>query len=89
MVGVELVDSAELAELKSAKSPEPEAVDEAELDDALSRMIADLEQSLELAAVKKDDGWLKMAPMWSKTATTGQNHKRHCGPVALAARHLA
>ena len=46
MVGVELVDSAELAELKSAKSPEPEAVDEAELDDALSRMIADLEQSL-------------------------------------------
>ena len=56
MVGVELVDSAELAELKSAKSPEPEAVDEAELDDALSRMIADLEQSLELAAVEaKDD----------------------------------
>ena len=52
MVGVELVDSAELAELKTANTPEPEAVDEAELDDALSRMIADLEQSLEAAAVE-------------------------------------
>ena len=45
MVGVELVDSAELAELKTASTPEPEAVDEAELDDALSRMIADAESS--------------------------------------------
>ena len=52
MVGVELVDSAELAELKTASTPEPEAVDEAELDDALSRMIADLEKSLEVAAVE-------------------------------------
>ena len=56
MVGVELVDSAELAELKTASAPEPAAVDEAELDDALSRMIADLEKSLELAAVEaKED----------------------------------
>lgn len=56
MVGVELVDSAELAELKTANTPEPEAIDEAELDDALSRMIADLEQSLEAAAVEaKED----------------------------------
>lgn len=55
MVGVELVDSAELAELKTAKSPAPDVVDEAELDDALSRMIADLEQSLELAAVEAED----------------------------------
>lgn len=52
MVGVELVDSAELAELKTASTPKPEAVDEAELDDALSRMIADLEKSLEVAAVE-------------------------------------
>jgi Tfp pilus assembly protein FimV len=56
MVGVELVDSAELAELKTASTPEPEVVDEAELDDALSRMIADLEKSLEVAAVEaKED----------------------------------
>ena len=56
MVGVELVDSAELAELKTASAPEPAAVDEAELDDALSRMIADLEKSLEVAAVEaKED----------------------------------
>ena len=56
MVGVELVDSAELAELKTASTPKPEAVDEAELDDALSRMIADLEKSLEVAAVEaKED----------------------------------
>jgi hypothetical protein len=27
MVGVELVDSAELAELKTANTPEPEAID--------------------------------------------------------------
>lgn len=52
MVGVELVDSAELAELKTASTAEPEAVDEAELDGALSRMIADLEKSLEVAAVE-------------------------------------
>ena len=56
MVGVELVDSAELAELKTPKTPEPEAVDETELDDALARMIADLERSLEAAAVEaKED----------------------------------
>ena len=56
MVGVELVDSAELAELKTASTPDPEEVDEAELDDALSRMISDLEKSLELAAVEaKED----------------------------------
>ena len=56
MVGVELVDSADLAELETANTPEPEAVDEAELDDALSRMIADLERSLEAAAVEaKED----------------------------------
>ena len=56
MGGVELVDSAELAELKTASTPKPEAVDEAELDDALSRMIADLEKSLEVAAVEaKED----------------------------------
>ena len=56
MVGAELVDSAELGELKTGSAPEPEAVDEAELDDALSRMIADLEKSLEAAAVEaKED----------------------------------
>jgi len=52
MVGAELVNSAELAELKTGSTLEPEAVDEAELDDALSRMIADLEKSLEVAAVE-------------------------------------
>jgi len=56
MLGVELVDSAELAELKAADQPVEEAVDETELDDALSRMVADLERSLEAAAVTaKDD----------------------------------
>lgn len=50
--GVELVDSTELADLKSAVEPEIVEVDEAELDDALSRMIADLERSLESAAVE-------------------------------------
>ena len=56
MVGAELVNSAELAELKTGSTLEPEAVDEAELDDALSRMIADLEKSLEVAAVEaKED----------------------------------
>jgi hypothetical protein len=34
MLGVELVDSAELAELQAAEQPVEEAVDEAELDDA-------------------------------------------------------
>ena len=51
MLGVELVDSAELAELQAAEQPVEEAVDEAELDDALSRMVADLERSLEAAAL--------------------------------------
>lgn len=56
MLGVELVDSAELAELKAIEVPEPETVDEAELDGALARMIADLERSLEAAAIEaKDD----------------------------------
>ena len=49
-LGVELVDSAELAELKSNAAPAQETVDEAELDDALSRMVADLERQLEEAA---------------------------------------
>ena len=35
-LGVELVDSAELAELKSNAAPVEETIDEAELDDALS-----------------------------------------------------
>ena len=56
LLGVELVDSAELAELKAAEQGAEETVDEAELDDALSRMVADLERSLEAAAIAaKDD----------------------------------
>ena len=51
ILGVELVDSAELAELKSNAAPVEETIDEAELDDALSRMVADLERQLEEAAV--------------------------------------
>jgi Tfp pilus assembly protein FimV len=55
-LGVELVDSAELAELKSNAAPAEEAIDEAELDDALSRMVADLERQLEdAAALAKED----------------------------------
>ena len=55
-LGVELVDSAELAELKSNAAPVEETIDEAELDDALSRMVADLERQLEeAAALAKDD----------------------------------
>jgi hypothetical protein len=55
-LGVELVDSAELAELKSNAAPAEEAIDEAELDDALSRMVADLERQLEEAsALAKED----------------------------------
>ena len=49
-LGVELVDSAELAELKNNAAPAQETIDEAELDDALSRMVADLERQLEEAA---------------------------------------
>ena len=49
-LGVELVDSVELAELKSNTAPAEETIDEAELDDALSRMVADLERQLEEAA---------------------------------------
>ena len=49
-LGVELVDSAELAELKNNAAPAEETIDEAELDDALSRMVADLERQLEEAA---------------------------------------
>lgn len=56
LLGVELVDSAELAELKAVEQPVEETVDEAELDNALSRMVADLERSLEAAAISaKDD----------------------------------
>jgi hypothetical protein len=56
LLGVELVDSAELAELKAVEQGAEETVDEAELDDALSRMVADLERSLEAAAIAaKDD----------------------------------
>lgn len=51
MLGVELVDSAELAELKAPDRPPEDVIDEAELDGALSRMIADLERSLEAAAI--------------------------------------
>ncbi len=59
-LGVELVDSAELAELKSNAAPAEETIDEAELDDALSRMVADLERQLEeAAALAKED---KVAP---------------------------
>ena len=55
-LGVELVDSAELAELKSNAAPAEETIDEAELDDALSRMVADLERQLEVAAaLAKED----------------------------------
>ena len=55
-LGVELVDSAELAELKSNAAPAEETIDEAELDDALSRMVADLERQLEeAAALAKED----------------------------------
>lgn len=55
-LGVELVDSAELAQLKTqAEPPPPETVDEAELDDALSRMIGDLERSLEAAALAAEE----------------------------------
>jgi Tfp pilus assembly protein FimV len=55
-LGVELVDSAELAELKSNAAPVEETIDEAELDDALSRMVADLERQLEeAAALAKED----------------------------------
>ena len=55
-LGIELVDSAELAELKSNAAPAEETIDQAELDDALSRMIADLERQLEeAAAVAKED----------------------------------
>ena len=49
-LGIELVNSAELAELKSNAAPAEETIDEAELDDALSRMVADLERQLEEAA---------------------------------------
>ena len=52
-LGIELVDSAELAELKSNAAPAEETEEtiyQAELDDALSRMIADLERQLEEAA---------------------------------------
>ena len=55
-LGVELVDSSELAELKSNAAPAEETIDEAELDDALSRMVADLERQLEVAAaLAKED----------------------------------
>lgn len=55
-LGVELVDSAELAELKRNAAPAEETIDEAELDDALSRMVADLERQLEeAAALAKED----------------------------------
>ena len=55
-LGVELVDSAELAELKSNAAPAEETIDEAELDDALARMVADLERQLEeAAALAKED----------------------------------
>ena len=55
-LGVELVDSSELAELKSNAAPAEETIDEAELDDALSRMVADLERQLEeAAALAKED----------------------------------
>ena len=55
-LGVELVDSAELAELKINAAPAEETIDEAELDDALSRMVADLERQLEeAAALAKED----------------------------------
>ena len=55
-LGVELVDSAELAQLKTQAEPPPvETVDEAELDDALSRMIGDLERSLEAAALAAEE----------------------------------
>ena len=55
-LGVELIDSVELAELKSNAAPAEETIDEAELDDALSRMVADLERQLEeAAALAKED----------------------------------
>ena len=55
-LGVELIDSEELAELKSNTAPAEETIDEAELDDALSRMVADLERQLEVAAaLAKED----------------------------------
>ena len=54
-LGVELVDSAELAELKNNAAPAEETIDEAELDDALSRMVADLERQLEEAAALAQD----------------------------------
>jgi hypothetical protein len=47
MLGAELADNEEIVELQAAEQP----VEEAELDDALSRMVADLERSLEAAAV--------------------------------------
>ena len=43
MLGAELADNEEIVELQAAEQP----VEEAELDDALSRMVADLERSLE------------------------------------------
>ena len=56
-LGVELVDSAELAELKSASVPAvAETVDESELDNALSKMVSELERSLEAATIQaKED----------------------------------
>ena len=56
MVCVSLHDCSEQDEVTKANPQEPHADAEAELDDALSRMIADLEQSLEAAAVEaKED----------------------------------
>ena len=46
------VEDREEIEAEEAQEGSAEAVDEAELDDALSRMIADLEKSLEVAAVE-------------------------------------
>ena len=55
-LGVELIDSSELAKLKSNAATAEETIDEAELDDALSRMVADLERQLEeAAALAKED----------------------------------
>ena len=55
-LGVELIDSSELARLKNNAATAEETIDEAELDDALSRMVADLERQLEeAAALAKED----------------------------------
>ena len=52
-LGVELIDSAELAGLKTAAAPPiEEIVDEAQLDDTLTRMVSELEESLEAAAIQ-------------------------------------